>query len=707
MKKLADFIALFILSFLIALVFHFDSFKTISTSLDSILPQSEQKELLKKFNEFQSIKKIFLYVKGLNKESLESIKALEKKFVSIDGVSLEKLQTNEALQEYKNSYLFYRQNIDPTKINVLDISEELSQLKSNLLSSDFSYFINPYDPLNLTEKESVSHNFSIKNNHLIVKELGYLSIFTLDSSINSLLQYEEIYTSIQKNIPNAEHIKVFSPIFYFVENSLIIKDDVNRIIILSTIILLLLYIFILKNIKLLINTLSTLASSVLLALFISSFIFEELSVFVLVFGISISTVAIDYMFHHYVHQYYEIRKPFNKEVLFGLLTTVGAFFIISFIDFELIKQLCYFTIISLLFSYIQFAFLYPKIGFTYIELDSSFFKSFPRLRPWFIMAVSLILIMFSLNTIEFDSNLKHLDVENKKLNTLQEFFNTHLTSQNNTPFLIKAASIENLILYSKQLKKEFPNAYTPLATLITSKEYLEKKEHLDALNLKKIKKKLQEESLAFGFKQNFFDHAYGYEVKEPIYTLDALQTLGFEVLLYKDQFISYVNLPKEEAEALKKYEFIENLSIKEMFEKTLLSMKNDLLLYGGITVVFILFMMLLNSRKNLLTCLAFIVFPFSLIVSLSFLTAFNILHLFMLFIILAISIDFGIYSSSENKNANTNKAIYYSLLSTFAGFGVLVFSEINALYSIGIVASTGIVAIAFLLTFLKGPSYDA
>jgi predicted exporter len=73
----------------------------------------------------------------------------------------------------------------------------------------------------------------------------------------------------------------------------------------------------------------------------------------------------------------------------------------------------------------------------------------------------------------------------------------------------------------------------------------------------------------------------------------------------------------------------------------------------------------------------------------------------MLFIILSISIDYGIYMGSSNINQNSYEAILYSLLSTFAGFGVLIFSKVNALFSIGITATIGIFAIAILLIILK------
>jgi predicted exporter len=187
-----------------------------------------------------------------------------------------------------------------------------------------------------------------------------------------------MYDLIQSKINIDENVKLFSPIFYFVENSRIIKNDVNNISIIATLFLLLLYIIILRNIKLLVNTLMTLTSSILLSLLICSFIFDELSIFITAFGISISTVAIDYMFHHYVHNHYEKKKNFRKDVFLGMFTTVGAFFIVSFISFELIKQICYFAIISLLFSYIQFTFLYPKIGFTQKNIKTINYISIPK-----------------------------------------------------------------------------------------------------------------------------------------------------------------------------------------------------------------------------------------------------------------------------------------------------------------------------------------
>ena len=707
MFKTTNYINGFILAFLITLVIYFDSFKAISTQLQSILPNSEQKELLQKFNEFQSTKKVLLFVNNLDKESLEKIKTIENELLKIDGLKQEKNQINKNLQKYKEDYKFYIEEINTENLQNSNINSKLQQLKDNLLNSDFAYFFDKNDPLNLLEVNEVSRNFSLKEGHLIIKDLGYLSIFNIDSSINSISQYENLYDLIQNKITQNENIKLFSPIFYFVENSRIIKNDASQISIIATLFLLLLYIIILRNIKLLFNTIMTLASSILLSLLICSFIFQELSIFVIVFGISISTVAVDYMFHHYVHNHYKEKKEFRKDVFLGMFTTVGAFFIISFISFELIKQICYFAIISLLFSYIQFTFLYPRIGFIQKNIKNISYKSFIKISPVFIILLSVILIVISTKQLNFDSNLKNLDVENKNLNQLEKFFNEKLTNQDNIPILIKGNSIDSLIENSKILKNKYPDALIPLSILVSEKEFLEKKEFLGKSKITQVKSELIKKSLDFGFRENFFEKAYIYNIEKPIYSKEYISSLGLEILNYKDYFISYANVPKIKAEEFFKYDFVENLSLKTIFENNVVSIEKELIFYGFLTIIFIISIIVLFTKKNYLISFSYIIFPFSLILSLSFFMNFNILHLFMLFIILSISIDYGIYMGSNNISQDAHRGILYSLLSTFAGFGVLIFSNINALFSLGIVSTTGILAITFLLLILKRQKNDS
>ncbi|WP_419767174.1 hypothetical protein [Arcobacter sp.] len=707
MFKLTNYINIFVLFVLVMLVTLFDSFNHISTDLQSILPNSEKKELLKEFDKFKSTKKIFLSVEGLDKDALKKIKNIESSFSKIEGLSLEKKYENKSLIEYKDKYKVYIENIDNNSLENLNIIKKLEEIKSNLLKSNFSYFINKQDPLNLFFNENSFKNLSLENNHLSIKNKGYISIFNLDNSINTISKYEKVYDSIKEVIKGENDIKVFSPIFYFVENSRIIKNDVNKIIVISTFILLLLYLVILKNVKLLINTIITLVASIFLSLLICSIFFDKLSIFVIVFGISISTVAIDYMFHHYMHDYYKEKKGFNKDVFLGMFTTVGAFAILSFVSFDLIKQFCYFSIISLLFSYFQFAFLYPKIKFSQKNITTKYYKFYSKVRPIYVIFFAIVLLIFSIERFHFDLNLKNLDVNNVQLKKIEEYFNNYLNVQKNMPVLIKAKSIEKLIEDARILKNKYPNSYIPISILIDKKSFLDKNILLQNINLKNIKNQLDKKAVELGFKANYFKDAYILSNNKPTYTKESINDLGIDVLQFKDYFLTYANLPKDKIDEFSKYDYIENISIKTMFEQNLSSIYDELILYGIISVLFILFMLFLSTRDNYLLSFTYLIFPIALILSLSFFMTFNILHFFMLFVILSISIDFGIYLGSKELDKSTYRAILYSLFSTFAGFGVLIFSKINALFSIGIIASIGILAIALLIIILKRPSYDS
>jgi len=113
-------------------------------------------------------------------------------------------------------------------------------------------------------------------------------------------------------------------------------------------------------------------------------------------------------------------------------------------------------------------------------------------------------------------------------------------------------------------------------------------------------------------------------------------------------------------------------------------------------------MLFLSVKKRFLYALNYIIFPLSFTLAiLVSLDSINIMHLFSLIILIAIGIDYGIYMSNSDKPSNTMLAIKYSLLSTFAAFGVLIFSTIVALNSIGMVITLGCGAIFILIKVMK------
>ena len=193
------------------------SYSNISTSLLSTLPNSQNKELIKKFETASSNKILFIANKGFDTKSLKEMKQLEKSISAINNVSVYNITSNKKFQEHQQKYQFFLNPINEEKLQNSDIKRSLTNLYQSLINSFFPVVINQYDPLNLLKKEEkLSLNF--KNGHLVLKEYGYLSYFTLQSS--NLEEHTKIYHAIKEISNKNKNIKVFSPLFYYVENFL-------------------------------------------------------------------------------------------------------------------------------------------------------------------------------------------------------------------------------------------------------------------------------------------------------------------------------------------------------------------------------------------------------------------------------------------------------------------------------------------------------
>jgi predicted RND superfamily exporter protein len=682
-------------SLLLFLFLFFGMGSNISTNIHAMLPSSEKKELFEEFLKFESNKKIFLTINGTDKESLKKIQSIEKEFLEIDGIKKDEFKISTEYLKYQKKYQLYLNKLNIEKLDNLNVESELKKLYKSIFDSFITVDIDTNDPFSLLEKESKRVN--IKNGKLLLGEYGYLSVFTIKKEQKSLKQYEQIYDKIKIIEEKHSDIKSFSSIYYYVENSRYIKNDASNIVILATFVLLVLYIVFLRNIKLLINTLITLGSSALLSTIILILIYDKISLFVLVFGISISTIAIDYMFHHYFHRNYENRLGFNKDVFIGFLTTFIAFFILSFVDFLLIKQITQFAMLSLFSSYVIFAFLYPYIKFNQNKSRLRI-KIFPIFKSKYILLFSTVILLYSFQNLNFNFDVQSLNYDNKLLKQKELFFKNNLLNEKRQAVILKARTIDELISYNEKIQKIDNNLKSSLNSLISQESFLLKKNELDKLDLHSLNLKITSLSPKIGFKKDTFNVAYQFDSAVPQYSYEKLKEFNISIQKYKDEYISVVYPSSEKVNEIVNFDFVYLVNLKYLFEKSLEDDLDRMINLGLLSLFFIAVVIIFMSKGNILYSLSFLLLPSAFIfLYLSFIDI-NILHIFMFFIILAISIDYSIYSSSSN-NDETKKAIIFSVMSSFAGFGVLVFSSTVSLYSIGSVATLGIMAILILILF--------
>jgi len=124
------------------------------------------------------------------------------------------MQKNSAFQEHKEVYKLYSQEIDIDKLKKIDVHNALETLYMEMTSSFFPVQIDKNDPFKILTLPPVTP-FVLKNGHTILEKYGYLSYFALQS--NALKEHQTLYSQINTVVNGDENIKVFSPLFYYVE----------------------------------------------------------------------------------------------------------------------------------------------------------------------------------------------------------------------------------------------------------------------------------------------------------------------------------------------------------------------------------------------------------------------------------------------------------------------------------------------------------
>jgi hypothetical protein len=659
--------ALFIL--LVSLVYTLDIQNRLSSSFYILLPESSSKETLLIYQTIENAQYVIVAAND-TAQIIEQIKELK---------GYEKLSDKQSLN-FLQQYRFYITDMPETLPNHEQVKENLASLKKELLEG-FALQIDKNDPLSLfKETKTAAALPSIEGFETSV-------VFKLNISPN---EYEEYYNALFDIVKNRD-VFIFSPFFYHVENAKIFSLQVKIILSLSAVILALLYLYWLRKPALLVSVILTLLSAAAFSQIAASFIWSEISLYSLIFSAAVSTISIDYMFHYYVLGLY--KKPsFSKSVFLGFFTTFAAFTALSLVNFPLISQIAFTSAAALLFSYISFAFVYPHLEFGEAKNNNFGFNSKKVLSPFFVCAVSLIIIVLSPLWIESNYDIKSLDIKNRSLDAKADMVN----SANQTAVLLEADSLDELIQKAKTLQKQ--GAVLGVASLISESEYRQKLSNMRELDFISLKNSINVVASLLGFKEGYFDNAYAPALlypDAPSYEKEFLrsrQIMQIGDKFYASGYYRGGNLTQASG--------VTQINSAHLFEKELLKVKEELILAGGFIIALIILTILFAARKDALKAFSFVSAPLAVCLCIFIFTEITILHIFMLVIIAAMSVDYGIYSVLGG-GKKVKEAIYYSLLSTIAGFGVLAVSSIASMRAIGVTALCACFTIMILLYFME------
>jgi predicted exporter len=661
-------------------------------------------EKLKTMNSFENASTLFVTIKGFTKENRDRLLEIEKELQASEHVketrlNLSKIEIDDYLK--KNYYLLG--DFSPIPLNTNEINRRVDELRSGLVDSFVYQPVDNNDPFKLFKSNLFSGENLSRDGFLALGSYGYLLTAQLNSKVSDMETAQKIEKELSAIFDDQQDVVAFSTLFFTAQNSTIIKANVHTILYISFALLIVLFFITLRDYRVLLANTLTLGSSIFVALSLSTYIFSEVSIFTLAFGSAISSISVDYLFHNYFHGQYQ-KEGINRSILIAFLTTILGFVMLQFVAFPLIAQLSLFAMISLSFSYFQFSFLYPYFGFVPQErrLNLDFLS---RIKPLFstnmVFVVSVLIILYSGLNIEFDYNLKNLDYDNQELKVKQDVILDNMPQK--ATLLIEAEGVDGLIAKAALLQREIPstNAISKLA--LTEALFREKREKIDGYDFGELKQLLNESAKASGFKEGYFTTSYNFVEKIPTtyrHDLESFKELGYEVIQRDNLFYTVATIDKRDLDRLTPGEGVYLIDSLALIKDTTKKMFDSLLFYLFLSFFSIVIIIALIVRQKSILALNFILFPIAMILLYLSVVNINIMHLFSIIIIIVAGIDYGIYMSQENAK-ETIEAIFYSLLTSFSGFGILVLSSIGAIHAIGVVITIGILSILFLVMFLR------
>jgi len=694
----------FIFALLLLSLFIFKDSIHISTNLLALFAPKESVEKLYIANELGYSKEMFIAVKGFDRRAKKDLKQIAEKIERLKGIKNVVYTTlpDQKIQNYFNQYYPLLATFDSTKLTKEEIKKRLNSL---FIAQKHNFFYTPIDkndPLKLFVMNRNTLNVGHKGKYLILADYGYLIKVTTDVDPSQMEAAKRLYKDVKSVISSYKNVIAFAGFFYSVENSAKIKADVKWIVILSTILLLTIYFGMLRSVKLLMHTTLTLMSSMIFAALICTTTIENFGVLSLAFGTSLTAVSIDYFFHYYFHSFYRKKKVFDKNVFLGYLTTLSAFAIFAFIPVPMISQISIFALLSLTFAYLVFTFVFPFLDIQEHRVKN-IQKPFKYRVPAYVVTLfSLVLLAYSAYHLRFDNDIRDLDYQNIKLQKLQAVF-ANANKEKLSPVMVEASSQKELLQRVHLLAKRSAHSFSFATFVPSQKECDIQKRRLKEYDFKRLKNIINKEAKQLGFRENYFSLAYDFTDKLPScehIDLHIFQTYNLALYQKGNKFYSIAMV--DDLNKIKDLQFATPMNAQVIFSKVANQMLRDILLYSSIVLIVIIALLIFSVRERFFYALNYILFP--LAVSLGIIATFfalNIMNLFALIILIAIGIDYGIYMSASQQKSKTMLAIKYSLLSTFAAFGVLIFSSITALNSIGLVITLGCTAIYLLIKGMR------
>ncbi|MDR0828122.1 MAG: MMPL family transporter [Desulfovibrio sp.] len=574
---------------------------------------------------------------------------------------------------------------------------------------------------------------------------------SMSDSKGAIRVMDRVRSAVQTLPPGTETIVVGGH-RHTEENARVIRADVNRILPASMLLLALAFLIFVRTLKGLCIVLLPVAALVTAAA-VTGLIFDELSGIVLGFGSVVLGITADYA----IHVYFALRngsdpadslQRISGPILLGGMTTLAAFLVFFSSSIPCIIQMTVFAVCGVLTALILALGLLPpwlgpgdKQAADSCPLQKMHLKQRPLALLWLVLGFCLVLLLYKVPVNGDIRALSYVSQETARdEKRMGEIFGG-LREQG--LYAVRGKSLEEALLANDRIWEELGRAapekgWEP-ARLIASLAPLLPASATQTIRFQTWKNFWDAQSDAIlpsldtlatqsGFSTKAFDPFKDWIAGKPTpMTPDLLSSAGLEVALmlarpFGSSWLVYslVRATEPPPGLMQTLEnngaiYISGRSFRAAMDEAI---RSDLLRFGGPSLLAILVMIAFAFRSPSRMGIALLPVACGLA---SVLAAFrfldmemNIFHAMALPLVMALSVDYGIFILSHLEGRlgkESRTGVLLSGITTLSGFGVLLLTRHPALHSIGLTVSLGLsaalVTALVLLPHLADPANES
>ncbi|MFX0555724.1 1-acyl-sn-glycerol-3-phosphate acyltransferase [Maribacter sp. CXY002] len=611
------------------------------------------------------------------------------------------------------------------------------------------------------QKLGVAEDFTLKNGFLVNKDETNILLFitpTFPSSatVENKPLSDGLYAlkdQLMHKFGNQIGVSFFGASLVAVANAGQIKTDIQFTVSIAMTLLVVLLMLFYKRITLPLILFAPTVFGALLAVAFLSLIRSHISAISLGIGAILLGVTLDYALHILTHirNGSTIKKLYEEvasSVIMSSLTTASAFLCLLFLDSQALQDLGIFAAVSVSGASI-FALLCIPHLYQYKAITSTKQTIIDRLsifeihkNRWALGVVVLLVFLsiFTYSKVNFNQDISKLNYESDALITARKKLENLTDIESKSIYLSTFGKNQEEVLQQNDqifhqleaLKKDNKIVnFTSVGSIAKSNKTQGSKiadwhNFWTSPQVDSLQNTLNFTGNTLGFKQNTFDPFYNWLQSDfkpaTIQQIQDIKAFNIEDYIVEDEngitVTSLVKLNEGQLENLTiafsntpNTLLINRKQVNETFLGTLKNDFNRLLGYSLLTVVVILLLFYRSLSLTMVTAIPIFVSWFLTVGVMGLLgIEFNIFNIIICSFIFGLGVDYSIfitngflteYRTGEKSLPTHKTSILFSVITTIAGVGVMIFAKHPALYTISKVSLIGIFSAAFVAFVLQ------